>query len=422
MTRAQCQPALSIHERVLDCGATLLVEPNHSLRSAALSWWVPSGTGQDPVGDGNDGLAVMCAELLERGAGDLDSRAFNDRLDCLGVIREVSVHPSLTRISASVRGENLQPTIESLADLVLRPIMPESALEPVRSLCLQAIDGLLDDPGSRADQALHRRAIPAPFNRSAYGSRSVIESLDIDSIRAAWSERCRPIGSIIAIAGDVDPERVADQLNELLAEWSGAPPELPERQAPIGGDEHLQQSSSQVHLELGLDGPLVCDPDELPFLAGIRALGTGASSRLFENVREKHGLCYDVHASYSPNREFGLCTIGAGTTPDRVAKTLDCIMEELERFGRDGLEPSEFERVQRGFKTRILMQGESTSVRAFALARDQHQRGAPRSLADLAEGIDTLTHETVDAVVRRRMGDGWAHAPVRIAVGPVAPF
>jgi predicted Zn-dependent peptidase len=422
MTDATCQPALRIRKHVLDCGAVLLFEPNQSLRSAALTWWVPAGTGHDPSGDDTDGLAVMCAEMLERGAAGLDSRAFNDRLDRLGVIREVSVHPSMTRISASLRGENLAPTIDSLADLVLRPTFPDSALEPVRSLCVQAIDGLLDDTSTRASHALHRRALPAPFNRNGYGSRSVIEALDIQSIRDAWNARCRPVGSIISLAGAVDPDAVIEQLERVLSDWSGEALPLSERQSPIGGDEFLEQVSSQVHLELGFDGPLVDEDDELPFLAGVRALGSGASSRLFENVREKRGLCYDVHASYSPNKQFGLCTIGAGTTLDRVGQTLDCIMEQLECFGREGLEPSEFDRVRRGLKTRILMQGESTSVRAFALARDQHQRGAPRSLAELAENIDGLTHERVDQVVRSRMGGSWAKEVVRVAVGPGSPF
>jgi predicted Zn-dependent peptidase len=173
---------------------------------------------------------------------------------------------------------------------------------------------------------------------------------------------------------------------------------------------------------MAFDGPLIDDEDELPFIAGIRALGSGASSRLFESVREKHGLCYDVHASYSANTHFGLCNIGAGTTPERISKTIDCIFEELARFGRDGLMVEEFDRVRRGLKTRLLMQGESTSVRAFALARDQHQRGAPRSLSLISDRIDALTHQQVDSVVRGRMGASWMKNPVRIAVGPESPF
>lgn len=422
MTDAPCQPAISILTHELECGALLLMEPNPSVRSVAISWWLAAGTAHDPAGSESDGLAVMAGELLERGAGGLDSRAFNEKLDALGVLRELSVNSTVTRLGASLRGEHLLSTIDLLADLLLRPMLPADAMEPIRSLCLQSLDGLADDPAARAGVALHRRALPAPLNRSSYGSRSVIEQMDIETIRSAWAERCRPRGSIIAVAGALEPQVLIDRFEKVLGGWTGAPPALPTITAPLGGDEHLHQASSQVHLEMGFQGPLVDHEDELPFLAGIRALGSGASSRLFESVRERHGLCYDVHASYSANRHFGLCNIGAGTTPERISQTIDCIFEELAGFGRDGIMVEEFDRVRRGLKTRLLMQGESTSVRAFALARDQHQRGAPRSLSMISDRIDALTHQQVDSVVRGRMDASWMQNPVRIAVGPESPF
>jgi len=422
MTNTPCQFTDSISTHQLSCGAVVVLEPSASVQSAGISWLVPSGTAHDPLGDGLDGLAVMCAEMLERGAGGVDSRAFNDRLDRLGAIRDVSVHRMVTRVSASIRGVHMVETLSLLTDLILTPELPESALEPVRSLCLQGIEGLGDDPSSRAQIALHRRALPAPFNRSIYGSESVIRELDIDTIRSAWQDRARPQGSIIAISGNIDPDQIIAQLERDLRDWSGTPVCSPEPQPVIGGIEHIEQASSQVHLEMGFDGPRVGDPDELPFLAAVRALGSGASSRLFENVRERHGLCYDVHSSYGPSTQYGLCTIGAGTTPDRVDQTLQCIMEELERFSRHGIQTDEFTRVRRGMKTRLLMQGESTSARAFALALDLHQRGEPRSLGRLAEEIDELSHEKVQSVIERRMAAEWLTDPVMVAVGPRAPF
>lgn len=422
MTKTSAQSTASILTHHLACGAMLVLEPNASVQSAGISWLIPAGTANDPLGDGKDGLAVMCAELLERGAGGLDSRAFNDRLDRLGAIREVGVHRLVTRISASIRGVHVAETLDLLTDLVLHPELPENALEAVRSLCLQAIDGLGDDPGSRASVALHRRALPAPFNRSTYGSASVIRELDIDSIRSAWKSRCHPTGSIIAVSGNIQPDAIIAQMEERLQGWTGMTLESPKPESIIGGNEHLEQPSSQVHLEMGLDGPCVGEPDELAFLAAVRALGSGASSRLFEHVRERHGLCYDVHAGYGPNTHFGLCSVGAGTTPERVDQTLECIMEELRRFADHGIEVDEFVRVRRGMKTRLLMQGESTSARAFALALDQHQRGEPRSLDMLSSEIDDLTHEKVENVIRARMGGDWLSNPVLVAVGPRAPF
>ena len=422
MSEASVHPTTAVQTRTLDCGTVLLIEPNPSVRTTALVWWLPAGAALDPPGEGADGLAVMCAEMLERGAGTLDSRAFNDSLDRMGVIRDISLHAVATRLSASCRSKQLEGALELLVDQVRRPLMPEDALEPVRSLCLQAIDGLQDDPSALAGLAMSRRALPAPLNRSSYGNTEVIKQVDLETIRATWAQRARPHGSIIAIAGNVDPDRIADHLSGLLDGWEGAPPEIGALSEPIGGVEHVEHASAQVHLEMGFDSPKAGDPEEWAFLAAVRTLGSGASSRLFESVRERRSLCYDVHANYAPGKYVGLCTIGSGTTPDRADETVECIFEELKRFGDDGLEKAEFERVRRGFKTQLMMHGESTSARSFALAHDYYQRGHVRTLASLAESIDTLTFEEVDEVARNRMNASWRDDPVRVAVGPKSPF
>lgn len=425
MSDAPCFSEERIDQRTLACGATLLVDTNQSVRSTSIAWWLPTGTMHDSPESGHEdtgGRAILCGAMLERGAGGRDSRAFNEELDRHGVIRDIVVRSSLTRLSATVRAKHLDRSLELLTDLVRRPALPENALEPVRSLCLQSIDGLLDDPSLRASIHLYRRALPPPFNRSSYGSAEVITKTTLDEIREAWADRFRPRGTIIAVAGAVDAESTAAHLDRLLDGWEGTPPPTPPKSEPLGGDEHLQQTTAQVHLEMGHVAPLIDTPDELPFLAATRALGGGSSSRLFSSVRERHALCYDVHAGYVPTKHFGICTIGVGTTPDRVEKTLSCIREELERFGGEGLLHEEFDRVRLGLKTHLMMHGESTSARATAIAMDQYQRGYPRTLSDMAASIDQLTFEEVDSVVRRSVTPEWIAGAVRVAVGPSSPF
>ena len=206
-----------IEDRQLSCGVRLLVESNPSVKSAAISWWVPTGTMDDPDGENADGLAVLCAGMLERGAGGLDSRQFNDGLDRLGVIRSISVHDTSTRFSASLRTEELPRALEMLSDMILDPLMPEDGLNPVRSLCLQSIQGLVDQPPELASIRLNHLALPSPYNRSAYGSQQVLESATIEEIREAWRTRCLPHGSIISLAGGVDIDSVMETLENRFS-------------------------------------------------------------------------------------------------------------------------------------------------------------------------------------------------------------
>ncbi|MCH2142701.1 MAG: insulinase family protein [Phycisphaerales bacterium] len=425
MTDAPCHSVTRVEQRPLTCGATLIVETNPSVRSTSLAWYLPTGTMHDePMSSSDDAgaCAILCGAMLERGAGGRDSRTLNDELDRIGVIRDISVRASLTRITASVRADQLNNALALLSDLVCRPLLPQSSLEPIRSLCLQAIDGLSDDPSTLASLSLTRRAVPAPLNRSSYGSAERLQTATHEEIVAAWRERFRPEGSIIAIAGAVDADNVEIELNRLLDDWEGATPPMPMLVDPLGGRAHLEQETAQVHLEMGLEGPRVNSDEELPFHAAIRALGGGTSSRLFTNVRERKGLCYDVHAGFAATKHFGLCSIGAGTTPDRAEQTVTCIQEELERMGAEGLQPEEFERIRCGLKTHLMMHGESTAARASGLAMDLHNRGYVRTLADLANLIEQLSFGEVDDVARAYMTPAWIADAVCVSVGPATPF
>jgi predicted Zn-dependent peptidase len=411
-----------IEDRQLSCGVRLLVESNPSVKSAAISWWVPTGTMDDPDGENADGLAVLCAGMLERGAGGLDSRQFNDGLDRLGVIRSISVHDTSTRFSASLRTEELPRALEMLSDMILDPLMPEDGLNPVRSLCLQSIQGLVDQPPELASIRLNHLALPSPYNRSAYGSQQVLESATIEEIREAWRTRCLPHGSIISLAGGVDIDSVMEILENRLSGWSGTSIDAPTPRLRIGGDEHVEQSGSQVHVEMAFDAPSLGSSEELSFLVATRILGGGSSSRLFDHVREQQGLCYDVHAGYLRRNSGSLCMIGAGTTPDRVSRTIESIYEELERFGTGGITQDEFDNVMVGLKTRLMMHGESMSARAGAIAADFHDRGAPRTLSEVAQEIDELSYKVVDGLVRSYFTADWASGVARVAVGPSTPF
>ena len=414
--------AAVIESRQLACGSTLLVESNSSLRSTSVTWLIPTGSMHDALEDENSGVSILCSGMLERGAGSLNSRDFNDALDRLGAIRSVSIHPMSTQINASFRCESIEPVLKLLSDMACRPRFSEDSFESVRSLCLQSIEGLVDDPSALASNHLRRIALPPPYNRDIYGSSEVIASASLKEVSSAWLQRGRPEGGIIAIAGDVQIDHVASLLDTALDDWSGAPPQRPVARGALGGDHHVQLPTSQVHLEMAFPAPALGSEEELPFLVATRILGGGASSRLFESVRERQGLCYDVHSGYARSTNASLCLVGAGTTPDRVEQTLHSIYTELERLGRDGVTTEEFDRVTVGLKTRLMMHGDSTSARALAMTEDLHQRGRARTMREIAGEIDQLQHGEVDALVRRFMTEEWRSSAVRVAVGPESPY
>lgn len=391
-----------ITTRTLRCGTPLVVEKIPGVRSAAVTWLLPAGSAADPAP--LEGISTMWAEMICRGAGALDSRGHADALDRLGAGRSTDVGTYYLRVGATTLGDRLSETLPLIADMVLRPRMEEEAVEPARDLALQAIESLKDDPQQRAMLAARARHHPSPLNRSGLGTVDGLRAVTRENLVEGWKAAAKPGRSIIAAAGAVDPDALEARFNELLGAWSGTVAEPAIGGGAPRGYAHESDDSNQVQIVVVHDAP--AEPAEESLLEKIVAsvLSGGMSGRLFTEVREKRGLCYSVSAGYRGDRDYGAVSAYVGTTPERAQESLNVLLEELQRIhspeGR--VTEDEFRRAVVGMKSRLIFSGESTGARAGALAADIHKFKRPRSLEELAQKIDAVTLEQVNAYLAGR--------------------
>lgn len=399
----------------LPCGMPVVVEPMPSCASVAVSWLLPLGDAGDDAA--RLGESAILSELALRGCGDLDSRGFSEALDRLGVQRTLSNGSRHLRLGATMLGDRLPDALPLLVDLVRRPRLPEEALEPVRSLCLQSLESLDDEPQRLAMLRLSERHHPSPFNRSGFGSAEGLRSIRIGDLRDRWARDMRPGGSILAIAGRVDPDEIEGRLSTLLEGWAGAAAEPCVLDAPVRGELRIAQESSQVHLGIALDAPPQRDPDAMAWALAIRILGGGSSSRLFVELREKRGLCYSVAASAALGRDRGIVTIYAGSTPQRIGESRRLILEGLESMSK-GIEEPEFRRASVALRRSLLVQSESTTSRAAQLAADIDRLGRPRTLAEIAALASEVDLDRLRAFARTRLDAAWIADRTEVSLGP----
>lgn len=402
----------AIHTFTLKNGLTVLVEPMAAVRSASLSLLVPAGVTRQP--EDKQGVANLLAEMMARGAGGLSARAHSDALDRLGVQRGVTCASRHLHLSARLLGENLREALPLLVAQASAPLLEESALDPARDLSLQEFDALADDPQQRAMILLRQKHYPAPFDRHPLGDKAALEAMTLADVRAFWQSHCVPGGSILAVAGAVDPSAVRDWATAATAGWTGSVAEQAIGALPARGEHHDTADSAQCHLAIACEAAPETSPDAILWKAACAILSGGMSGRLFTEVREKRGLCYSVYATYAAASEFGTVLAYAGTTAPRAAETREVLVAELARLSQ-GVTAEEFARAKVGMKAGLVMQGESSHARAGAIANDQVVYGRPRTLEEKAAQVDALTHERVDAFVR-----GIQLAPVTtVVIGPV---
>lgn len=382
---------MAIEIRELECGALLLVEPMAGVKSCALNWTLPAGAAAEP--ENKLGLAGIVAEMVQRGAGGLNSRQHADALDAAGVSRSLDTGVRTSRLGATFVGQDLDKALPLLADMIVRPAMDKDAFDPAQSLALQELDALTDDPQEWAGVEAMARYLPAPLNRSTYGTREGLEACTHAAAEKFLRAGFVPGGSLIALAGDVDPALAEDVLNSALTGWSGEAGEPMPTGKPQRGRAHVDDDGAQVQVMVIRDAPRDGTPEAACERLATAVLSGGMSGRLFTEVREKRGLCYAVHAGYTPERETGWLTAYVGTTPERAAESLEVLQAELDRLATPDGAPTEeeFERARVGLKSRIVFGGESTGARAGAMTSDYRKLARCRSLEERVAEIDAVT-------------------------------
>ena len=384
----------------LACGMPVAFERVEGARSVSVSWMLPAGAAHDP--DELCGISSVSSELLLRGAGSMDSRAMADAFDRAGAMR--SAEPTIRRmgVSGTTTGDRLDDMLGLLVEMVRRPRFDPASVEPAKALALQSLASLKDDPQERAVLAARLRHLPEPYNRSTYGDEPGIRAITRDAAKAWWDAHAVPGGSVLAIAGDVDPDGAAARLDGLLGDWSGVVPDPAPRGAPARGYAHEQDASNQVQIVVVHDGPAADHADADMERLVVSVLSGGMSGRLFTKVREERGLCYAVHASYRADKDRGVVSGYVGTTPERARESLEVLMAELDRINTGDVTEDEFRRAQIGIRSRLVFSGESTGARASSLAGDLASIGRIRTLDERLAAFEAITLDALNAYLRRR--------------------
>jgi predicted Zn-dependent peptidase len=381
-----------VHHHTFPNGLTLLLERMDHVRSAAVNFLVPAGCVYDPPDQ--IGLVSIFSDMITRGAGDRDSRALTLAMDSLGLDHSESVGQLHLRFWGSTLARNIPPALELFADILRHPHLPADELDAVKALALQDLQALEDEPRAKVMVELRRRFWPAPLGQDRRGTKESIERITAKSIRAFHAAKLSPRRMILSVAGNMEWQPLRDQVEKLFGDWKGndAPP--PELTPPPKGSAHLEKDATQTQIVIAYPSVPFGHPEYYAALGAVQVLSGGMGARLFTEVREKRGLCYSVSANYQTFKQVAGILCYAGTTTERAQETLDVTIGELKRM-IDGVTEAEVQRVRAGLKSSVIMQEESTSSRAGALASDWYYLGRVRSTEEIQQAIDALSPQSI---------------------------
>lgn len=361
---------------------------------------LPVGSAHDPVG--LEGSAAVLEEWLFKGAAGRDARALQDAFDDLGVRRGGGVGPEATRLSVSGLREDLPAALGLVADVLLRPELPEAEVAVLLDLARQDLEALQDSPPDLLGVQARACAFPrragdpgAGYAHPATGTPEGLSRISPASLREHYGLYGQA-GSVLGLVADLSPQEAQELVESTFAGWQRGECRVVPAHFQGGKRVHFADADAeQTHLQLTAPGVAPGHPDWLAWQVALTALSGGSSSRLFHKVREERGLAYAVGASSLVLAGQGFLSVYAGSTPERLPETLDVICQELRRLP-EGLSPAEFRRAHAGLSASIVFGGESPRGRAVALTRDLTLFGQVRDLGVLRSEVDALTLEDVN--------------------------
>ncbi|MDE4302453.1 pitrilysin family protein [Phaeobacter gallaeciensis] len=407
---------MTVQQHTLANGFRIVSENMPGLESASIGIWVTAG-GRHERPEQN-GIAHFLEHMAFKGTKTRSALQIAEAIEDVGGYINAYTSREVTAYYARVLKDDVPLAMDVIGDILLNPVFDPREIEVERGVILQEIGQALDTPDDVIFDWLQEESYrDQALGRTILGPAERIRSFSRNDLQGFVDQHYGPGQMILAAAGAVDH----DALVRLAEAQFGhmAPRPVPEPDAARftgGGEARRDKQLEQAHFALALESPGYRDDEIYTAQIYASALGGGMSSRLFQEIREKRGLCYTIFAQAGAYADTGSTTIYAGTSGDQLADLANITIDEMKRAAED-MREDEVARARAQMKAGMLMGLESPSNRAERLARLVQIWDRVPPLEDTVARIDAVTVDGVRALAERLA----VEAPAALALyGPVA--
>ena len=355
----------------LDTGERLITERVGSVRSVSLGFWI--GAGSRDESDAKAGVSHFIEHLLFKGTRVYSAQEIAEIFDGLGGELNAATSRESTVVFARVPDRHLETALDVMADMVFSPTFAD--IETEREVVLEEIAMLEDNPQELVHDLLSESIFAGdPLGRQIIGRAQVISSVSRRALQTYHRQMYTAGNIVLAAAGNLDH----DQLLELLERSSHQRVEPPEARTrvrrplvkpPPPGLRFLRKDTEQYHVCVGGIG--VSRTDRRRYAASLldAILGGSASSRLFQEIREKRGMAYAVYTFASQYTDTGLIGVYVGTREENLVTCFEIVAREIGDIAAGNVRERELTRAKENLKGRIVLSMESTSNRMTRLGK-----------------------------------------------------
>jgi len=406
---------MSISITTLDNGFRIVTENMSGLKSASVGIWIDTGGRNETLKQ--NGIAHFLEHMAFKGTLKRSSLDIAQAIENVGGYINAYTSREMTAYYARVLENDVPLAIDVISDILLNPIFDKQELETERGVILQEIGQSLDTPDDVIFDWLQETAYPdQPLGRTILGSTERVKNFSQDDLIGFVSDHYGPEQMVLSAAGAINHEEVVSQAKSLFDKKVPIKKSKAVRSLYSGGELQVEKDLEQAHFALAFEAPGYLSESIYASQIYSIALGGGMSSRLFQEIREKRGLCYTIFAQAGAYSDTGLLTIYSGTSSENLKNLSDITISEMKRAAID-FEQAELDRARVQMKAGMLMGLESASSRVERLARMLIIWNRIPSLDEVVQKIDAVSLEDVRAFASNILLD---QKPSLATYGPAA--
>jgi predicted Zn-dependent peptidase len=360
---------------VLDNGIRVVTESNLDARSLALGFWVGVGSSYEPAG--LSGVSHFIEHILFKGTRKRSAFEIAHALESVGGAIDAFAGRESTAFICRCLPEHLRRSVDVVSDMLCDPAMRREAIELEKKVISEEIRNYEDSPEDVIHELIARSVwADNPLAKPVLGTMDSVGGLTRETVLPYFRDHYVSGNVIVAASGKVDHGKLVRSVERMLRVPERRMPHGPRAyENPLARIHNEKRKVAQCYICMGIEGPSYMDARRYRTLLLAMVLGGGMTSRLFQEVRERRGLAYNVYCSADFYRQSGILIIFLAVDPRKARDSVAHVSKQLRRIKRRGVEQGELRSAKQQLKGSLLLGLESMTARMNRLARQEYYCG-----------------------------------------------
>ena len=382
----------NIKKTVLQNGLKIVSEHVESVMSISVGIWVKTGSRNES--EKQAGITHFLEHMLFKGTKTRNAYDIAQSMESVGGYLNAFTSTEYTCYYARCLDTKLETALDVLTDMVKNSEFPRKELQKEKKVVLEEMKMYRDSPEDVVfDEFSNQVFKNHPIGRPILGYESTVSAFSRHNLFDYMAERYQPDNLLVAVAGNVDHNKVVELVGELLNHTDAG--NTKNQEQPLSPYEvskkEVRKPIEQTHMIMGRRALNYNHPDKYLLLLANTILGGGMSSRLHQNIREKYGYCYSIGPFNQSYVDSGLFGVYIGTDIDYVTHVRELIIKEFERMQTEEVDAKELNEAKAQLKGKLLLSQENTSNRMTRLAKSELYFNRFVTLNELVQNIDEVT-------------------------------